>query len=499
MDIADNGKPSPLSWRMASELIRTHTREVVSPTICRSPLASVCVMAYNHRPYIGQAIESILEQQTDFPLEIVVGDDHSCDGTTDIIMDYQRRYPECIRVLLSDENLGRYTGNGRLNLIRVLQSCRGRYVAFLEGDDYWIGTDKLAWGVAFLSANPQFNVAFHNLQIESPDGHYKNYYTVGEWSNPQLPMPRIFTDFKDMLHGAFIHVSTVIARYKPFDERQLDLFVKLNFGDYLLMLILSGNGKLYLQDIPRSCYRFHGKGVFSSFSTQTTWKRYVEDKRRISIFYHDVYPEVAEKNLRGILERPWARDSGVNANNRSFASNWREVIRRKVFAYTRASISRLVALLDSVEMLCSFNIEGAVLALCDDAGGEMMAIALGLIDSGNCDRTLVLLPVCRQKNAQHGYIESNARDANTMRLAVLSTGYPERCLEVRSKKAGMSPRVNESISLMVLSEPADDIPGKWLDSVFERLVSGALVIHGERLWRREPQENIYEFRRRLSL
>lgn len=96
------------------------------------PLVSVHMITYNHRPYIAEAIESVLRQETDYPFELVIGEDCSTDGTRDLVFDYQRKHPDVIRVVTSDRNVGMF-----VNAHRTLEACRGRYVAFCEGDDYW--------------------------------------------------------------------------------------------------------------------------------------------------------------------------------------------------------------------------------------------------------------------------------------------------------------------------------------------------------------------------
>ena len=96
------------------------------------PLVSVCMTAYNHAPYIGRAIEGVLSQRTTFAVELVLSDDCSTDGTGAICRDYAARYPDRIRLLTGDVNVGM-----RANYRRTIEACRGRYVAMCDGDDWW--------------------------------------------------------------------------------------------------------------------------------------------------------------------------------------------------------------------------------------------------------------------------------------------------------------------------------------------------------------------------
>ena len=114
------------------------------------PLVSVEMITYNHAPYIAQAIEAVLQQKTNFPFELVIGEDCSTDGTREIVFEYQRKYADIIRVITSDKNVGA-TQNGH----RTMKACRGIYIAFCEGDDYWHHLDKLQKQVDYMESRPE--------------------------------------------------------------------------------------------------------------------------------------------------------------------------------------------------------------------------------------------------------------------------------------------------------------------------------------------------------
>lgn len=117
--------------------------------LSKSPLVSARIITYNHEPYIARAIEGVLMQETDFPIELVIGEDCSTDRTRDIVFEYQKKYPEIIRVVTSEHNVGSYQ-----NGLRTTNACRGKYIAYCEGDDYWTDPLKLQKQVDFLEANP---------------------------------------------------------------------------------------------------------------------------------------------------------------------------------------------------------------------------------------------------------------------------------------------------------------------------------------------------------
>ena len=136
-------------------------QEISDPAVrAMEPVISVAMITYNHEPYIAQAIDGVLQQETSFPLELVIGEDCSTDRTRQIVFDYQRKHPAVIRVLVSENNVG-----GCRNVVRVEAACRGKYVAFCEGDDYWHDTHKLQRQVAFLEENADYGMVHSGYRI----------------------------------------------------------------------------------------------------------------------------------------------------------------------------------------------------------------------------------------------------------------------------------------------------------------------------------------------
>ncbi len=116
----------------------------------KEPLVSAKMITYNHAPYIAQAIEGVLQQETDFPFELVIGEDCSTDGAREIVFDYQKKHPGIIRVITSDKNVGACK-----NSQRTSEACRGKYIAFCEGDDYWHHPHKLQKQVEYMKEHPE--------------------------------------------------------------------------------------------------------------------------------------------------------------------------------------------------------------------------------------------------------------------------------------------------------------------------------------------------------
>lgn len=121
--------------------------------LSKEPLVSVVMITYNHEDYIGQAIEHVAKQETSFPIELIIGEDCSTDGTRQIVFEYQKKYPDLIRIVTSEENVG-----ARRNVLRTNAACRGEYVAYCEGDDYWHDPRKLQIQADFLESNPEYGL-----------------------------------------------------------------------------------------------------------------------------------------------------------------------------------------------------------------------------------------------------------------------------------------------------------------------------------------------------
>src|ERR1700693_1289131 len=121
---------------------------------------SVAMITYNHQRFIGEAIGSGLAQKVNFGSEIVIGEDCSTDGTRGVILDFQRRHPERIVPILRERNVG-----AMRNFAETIAACRGQYVAFLEGDDYWTSVDKLQRQVDFLDAHPDSVLCCHRVKF----------------------------------------------------------------------------------------------------------------------------------------------------------------------------------------------------------------------------------------------------------------------------------------------------------------------------------------------
>jgi glycosyltransferase involved in cell wall biosynthesis len=231
------------------------------------PVVSVCMTTYNQAPYISEAIESVLCQETSFPFELVIGEDCSTDKTLEICRQYQTRYPEVIKLHPRHPNLG-----FAKNLALTWAECKGQYIAILEGDDLWCSPSKLQEQVDFLQANPDYSMCYTktNIKSEEPNRH-------DQWPYRQTRKNTLTTS--DILrHNLIANCSVMYRRAFP----QLpEWTLSLPYFDICLHSLHSLNGPVGRIPKIMATYRLHGSSSFES-------KSYLERMRLSSVVYAEL-------------------------------------------------------------------------------------------------------------------------------------------------------------------------------------------------------------------
>ena len=123
-------------------------------------LASIAVITYNQEKYIRETMDSLVKQQCNFRFEIVVGEDASPDSTRSIVLEYQQKYPDLVRLMPAAPNKGLL-----INFGDTMASCRGKYLSICAGDDFWHNPLKLQKQVDFLEANPDYGVVHTDANV----------------------------------------------------------------------------------------------------------------------------------------------------------------------------------------------------------------------------------------------------------------------------------------------------------------------------------------------
>lgn len=138
----------------------------------KKPLLSVAVITYNQEQYIAQTLDSILSQKHEYPYEIIVGEDCSPDGTRKIVEDYASRYPDIIKPLYNEPNMGLIK-----NYFNVLAHCSGKYVMECAGDDYWL-PGKVQKQIQFMEAHPDVALCVGDVKQCDENGQMTGKYEV---------------------------------------------------------------------------------------------------------------------------------------------------------------------------------------------------------------------------------------------------------------------------------------------------------------------------------
>lgn len=216
-------------------------------------MISICCITYGQEAYIKQTIDGFLAQKISCDFEIIIAEDCSPDNTREILLSYKKNYPGLIKLLLNDTNVGMMQ-----NFLNALQACKGKYIAFCEGDDYWIDEYKLEKQINLLESDPTAAMCFTNSKVWS---EYDKQFSP-HWSGKYMTKNR-FT-LMDLLNTNVVATCTVL--FKNIIKELPSDFTGFPTGDLPLFsfLLLKGDA-LYLNSIT-SVYRLHDKGVHSALS-----------------------------------------------------------------------------------------------------------------------------------------------------------------------------------------------------------------------------------------
>lgn len=222
-----------------------------------NPTVSVSCLTYNHAKYIEQCLQSILMQRTTFPFEIVIHDDASVDGTAEIIKHYQKRYPQIIKPIFETVN---QSADRNVDVqLRMYHNMSGRYIAFCEGDDYWVDNYKLQKQYDFLEKNREYVVVGNLTKVFNQiDEEIETFVDskAGEYTIDDLNEWRLFAHFSSYFARNF-------CRY--LSEEDLFTYLSLNCpGDRKFPFLFFKLGKLYVLPFWGTVYRYQSsKGSYT--------------------------------------------------------------------------------------------------------------------------------------------------------------------------------------------------------------------------------------------
>lgn len=249
-------------------------------------IISIIVITYNHENFIRQCIDSILSQKTKYSFEIIIGDDASTDSTQEIIIELQKKYPETIKVINEKNHIGFIP-----NYIRTLKYCQGDYIAFCEGDDYWINENKLEKQVVFLQDNPEYGLVYTDYTQfnERVKIYTKNYLATNKFIPIEgfQPEKMVRGDNQIMTLTTCIRASLLGTHY--FEVMNDENLLIADFPTWLWIGLIS---KIHFEPDVTAVYRVHKDSITNSHTQENSWKfhrshQYI--RKKIMVF-SDYYP-----------------------------------------------------------------------------------------------------------------------------------------------------------------------------------------------------------------
>lgn len=280
------------------------------------PKVSVSILTYNQEDLIAQAIDSVLMQEIDFAIEIHIGDDFSTDGTRAILEDYRRRHPDRIFLNLQPERPNGIVG--RLNNMTNLSSCRGQYIAMLDGDDYWTDPTKLQRQVNILDADPALGGVAHDARIVNDRDGTDTQQRFSQQVAPVHPVRDIVT-LDDVLLLPPFQTSTfvfVAEAIRPFPE----WFYTVPAGDWGIFALVANRGPICVLRETLSVYRRHSSSVTAELMRNDRLDR-VRWQHMSMLMIADAFPRTRRRRLWHLIS---LRLHILHAYNEG---NWRSAIR----------------------------------------------------------------------------------------------------------------------------------------------------------------------------
>ncbi|MBK3869706.1 glycosyltransferase [Pseudomonas stutzeri] len=215
------------------------------------PLLSIVCLTYNHAPFIRKTLESFLQQETDFPFEVIVHDDASTDTTAAIIADYAARYPAIIKPIYQTQN---QFSLGVPFSTRLFARSAGKYIAYCEGDDYWTDPHKLQLQVDFLEQHRDYVMTYHDAFMFNSKGIIRSPQLTGKLRRDASAL--------ELMQGRPISTLTVCFR-NLIQELPAELLgVEVLDICWWSLLGAYGKGK-FIEEISPAAYRVHDGGIFS--------------------------------------------------------------------------------------------------------------------------------------------------------------------------------------------------------------------------------------------
>ena len=285
------------------------------------PLVSIITFTYNHEKFIAKAIEGFLIQKTSFPIEVLINEDASTDGTAAIVRKYEAEHPEIIKGFYQAEN--QYS-KGENPTAFYLSIAKGKYIALCDGDDYWTDPLKLQKQVDFLKEHQDISACYHPAyQLFEKTGKFKGIIgrrTGGVYS------------FDETLYMQGLPLCSLMFRRNLIPNPIPSWFYNVSAGDQALFFMLAKQGRIAFLENVSAVYRYHSQGIWSNTSFLTQLEKSHQTRK---IIYSNLLadnPELLAKMLR------WNNSHVAKLSMRHFMRIIRKKEKERLYPYIKFAL-----------------------------------------------------------------------------------------------------------------------------------------------------------------
>ena len=248
---------------------------------------SACIITYNQQDYIRECLEGAINQVVLCDYEIVIGDDCSTDQTNTICLEYAQKYPEKIKLLSREKNLGMAK-----NWVNTISECQGNYIAICEGDDYWTDSNKLQKQIDFLEAHPECSFSFHKaVRFDARNAAHNKIY-------PQNITKTILNP-KDFYAIPTIPTASVVFR----NPVQIPNLMHSHLDTLLYASLLSKGDAGFINE-QMSFYRLHDEGISNEYSQNWYMERRINElkiEKNLPEFASNVRSEIQKVYIDHVI------------------------------------------------------------------------------------------------------------------------------------------------------------------------------------------------------
>lgn len=310
---------------------------------------TVYLSTYNQEEYVAQALDSIVMQRTTFPIEVIVADDCSTDRTQEIINQYKDKYPNLIRTYYPEKNLG---GCRKLTNCIDMGLFRGEYLAYLEGDDYWLNENRLQILVDFLDNHKEYSRVSHKRLVIDDNGKEKGFDISASVLNKPFYIEdflngKQYSDFGSVFRNYFKEVEN---KYHPL------LLASRNVCDFQDMFITQDFGPVFVMDKCLGVYRSRsiaGATNYNSITTQNArCKENIHLAEAVEEFYkgkYDLTPMIRHNQKRLLSEAIKSKEKFLFEEVREFigTESFKELIPEQLYLARRGKRKEEVAFINA--------------------------------------------------------------------------------------------------------------------------------------------------------